>query len=200
MRRFTKIGFAVVLLAAAAVGLEVFVLIQNGLSARDEPTAVEEFVARRLRRLAVPWGEREARNSVALTDDVLARARVLFAHDCATCHGNDGHGKTTIGQNLYPKAPDMWLDATQSLSDGEIFWIIENGVRRSGMPAFALQDERQTWELVHFIRHLPKLTPAELAEMELLNPKSRKELEAARKFPKGGGPAPAPPASQKERD
>jgi mono/diheme cytochrome c family protein len=118
---------------------------------------------------------------VPISPEVLGRARAHFADHCATCHANDGSGETAIGRNLYPKAPDMRKQATQSLSDGEIFWIIKNGVRLTGMPAWGAdtkEDDRVTWELVHFIRHLPRLTPENLAEMRSLNPKSRQEYEA----------------------
>ena len=111
-------------------------LFGGGFSARDEPGAVEEFIARRMRRLATPREARETKNPVDLSPEVLADARGHFADHCATCHGNDGRGKTGIGQNLYPKAPDMQAAVTQSLSDGEIFYIIHNGIRLTGMPAW----------------------------------------------------------------
>lgn len=69
---------------------------------------------------------------------------------------------------------------TQSLSDGEIFYAIENGIRFTGMPAFGSgrpEDERASWELVHFIRHLPEITEAEIREMEKMNPKSQTDRE-----------------------
>ena len=65
---------------------------------------------------------------------------------------------------------------TQKLSDGELFAIIRDGVRLTGMPAWDHPDE-DNWALVHFIRHLPKLTPADLREIERLNPKSADEIE-----------------------
>jgi hypothetical protein len=95
---------------------------------------------------------------------------------------------SAIGQQMYPKAPNMTLVATQSLSDGEIFAIIENGVRLTGMPAFGsgtAESARSSWSLVHFLRHLPKLTPEEIAEMETLNPKSPEEwrrMQEEKKF------------------
>lgn len=204
MRRATKVGLAFLLLVvvAAGVGLELF--LEHGLSARDEPTAVEAFMARHLRNMSMPREHREAKNPVPLSPEVLARARAHFADHCASCHGNDGRGKTTLGQNLYPKAPDMWLEDSQSLPDGHLFYIIKNGVRLTGMAAWGEdtpEDDRQTWELVHLVRHLPKITPEELAEMEGLNPKGRKEWEeeeAARRFLEGGGDAPTPPSSHKE--
>ena len=104
----------------------------------------------------------------------------LYSQNCARCHGNDGRGDTELGRGLYPRAPDMTLPATQELSDGELFWIIENGVRLTGMPAWgdlAAEGGHESWELVHFIRRLPHLTAEEIAEMERHNPVSRAALE-----------------------
>ena len=191
------VAVAVGLVAAAAWAV---VLLRHGLSARDEPTAVEAFVARRLRHLAVPRAAREAKNPLRFATDVLARARAHFADHCASCHGNDGRGRTKLGQGLYPRAPDMTLAATQSLSDGEIFFVIENGVRLTGMPAWGeagANDDAETWELVHFIRHLPRVTPEELDEMEELNPRSREALRVGdeiRRFLEGE--AAAAPATE----
>ena len=192
MRPVFKVLTLLVALGAAVAAVGLGLVLRHGISARDEPTAAEAFVARRLRHLAVPRSEREAKNPVPSELEALARARAHFADHCASCHGNDGRGKTPIGQNLYPKAPDMSLPDTQSLSDGELFYIIENGVRLTGMPAWGSpdpEDDAETWELVHFIRHLPKITPEELEEMSTLNPKTRKELEEeeeVRKFLEGG--------------
>jgi len=192
------VGLVVLGAAGAAIALELF--LEHGISARDEPTAAEAFLARRLRHWAVPRGERAAKNPVAPTPEALARARAHFADHCASCHGNDGRGRTQIGRNLYPKAPDMTLPDTQDLSDGEIFYIIENGVRLTGMPAWGeggAHDATESWELVHFVRHLPRITAEELAEMEALNPKSAmemKEEEETRRFLEGGEPS-GPPSS-----
>jgi len=150
------------------------------VSAKDEPTAIEAILARGLRRLATPSGLRTAQNPIPLTPEALASARAHFADHCASCHGNDGRGQTSIGRNLYPKSPDMTLPATQGLSDGEIFGIIENGIRLTGMPAWGNgtpESTKASWELVHLIRHFPRITPEELSEMAALNPKSRAEFE-----------------------
>ena len=176
------------LVAALAAGALVYQIQRRGISARDAPTRLEAALARWLRHGAVPAHLRNAANPVTPSAAVLARARAHFADHCASCHGNDGRGGTTLGQRLYPRAPDMTLGETQSLSDGELFAIIENGVRLTGMPAWGdpgPDDDTETWELVHFIRHLPEITPEELQEMEALNPTSRRELdeeEAIRRF------------------
>ena len=164
------------LLATSATWL----IVSRGVSAKDEPTAIEAILARGLRRLATPSGLRTAQNPIPLTPEALASARAHFADHCASCHGNDGRGQTSIGRNLYPKSPDMTLPATQGLSDGEIFGIIENGIRLTGMPAWGNgtpESTKASWELVHLIRHFPRITPEELSEMAALNPKSRAEFE-----------------------
>ena len=74
----------------------------------------------------------------------------------------------------------MRLPETQQMSDGELFYIMQNGIRLSAMPAWgggSDQDAADSWKLVHFIRHLPQLTAAEKKEMEKLNPKSPDELK-----------------------
>src|SRR5262249_52999969 len=118
-----------------------------------------------------------------------------FADHCATCHANDGSGDTEIGRSLYPRAPDMRLPATQDLTDGQLYSVIRNGVRLTGMPAWgnpALKQDDETWHLVVFIRHLPQTTPAEIDQMKALNPKTeadRAEEKQEQDFLNG---APAP--------
>jgi mono/diheme cytochrome c family protein len=184
----------------------VLVMAGRGFSTREQPSALEALLARTMRRLATPAAVRAARNPVVPTPEVLARARAHFADHCASCHGNDGRGQTKLGQNLYPKAPDMTAAATQSLTDGELFSIIENGIRLTGMAAFGSpepDDDAETWELVHLIRHLPQLTPEEIAEMEELNPRSRAQLEeedAIRRFLAGEGEGPTAGSEAKAKD
>jgi cytochrome c553 len=123
MRRLCKLALALLVLVAVGAATLVTLLVRHGVSARDQPTAIEAFVASPLRHLAVPRSARYAQNPGSATPEVLADARAHFADHCASCHGNDGSGQTEIGQHLYPKAPDMRQAATQSLSDGELFYI-----------------------------------------------------------------------------
>jgi mono/diheme cytochrome c family protein len=183
-----------VVLALILLGLLItaMYMLGRGFSAKEEPTRAEAFVARQLRRLAMPAGSHQLANPVKAGPEVLSRAMEHFADHCASCHGNDGRGMTLIGRGLYPKAPDMTQPATQELTDGEIYYIIENGVRFTGMPGFGEDpgnaDDTETWDLVHFIRHLPNITDEELAQMKKMNPKSPMELqreEKMRKFLQG---------------
>ena len=175
-------------------------LVTTGLSARPQPGTLETVVARAVRAFAIRAQAGSTSNPVANSDEVIAEAREHFADHCASCHANDGSGNTEMGRGLYPKAPDMRLPATQSLSDAELFYIIENGVRFTGMPGWSTgtQDgETASWHLVHFIRHLPRMTSEEIEQMETLTPRSRKEVLQQieeEKFLQGGDVA-SPPSS-----
>jgi len=148
----TAVGIA----GAAAFGWET---IRRGFSARDNPSALEAYLAKTARNLSIPASKRDAKNPFVPTAEVLSEARAHFADHCAICHGNDGAGKTQIGQNLYPKAPDMRLPETQNLTDAEVYYVIHNGIRLTGMPAWGSEEkDDDSWKLVLFIRHLPQLT------------------------------------------
>jgi len=199
MRPVVK-AFLVLLGLVVLLGTGVVLYVMRvGLSARAEPGAVETFVARSVRNLAVARPARDLRNPVERTPEVIAAGRAHFADHCASCHANDGSGNTEMGRNLFPKAPDMRLAATQELSDGELFWIIENGIRFTGMPGWSTgtqEGEEASWHLVHFLRHLPDVAAAEIEDMETRNPRSpeeiRQELEAER-FLRGDDVAPVEP-------
>ena len=173
-RHFVLFGSiaAVIVLAVVAAGR------WNGLSTREEPSSAERILARAARRMAIPRDGRAAVNPVAFSDEILAESRAHFADHCASCHANDGSGQTEIGQRFYPKVPDMRLPDTQELTDGELYWIIENGVRLTGMPAWGPggDNDLDTWKLVHFIRRLKDLTPEQLEEMKAHNPRSPAEI------------------------
>jgi mono/diheme cytochrome c family protein len=200
MTRKIKLAVAIVLIVVAAISIGTWLILGRGFSARDEPTAIETFMARRLRSLATPRGAKETQSPVAASKEVLADAMAHFADHCAFCHANDGSGDTSIGKGLYPKPPDMRQPDTQNLTDGELFYIIHNGIRLTGMPAFgqdaAAEADLDSWKLVHFIRHLPNITSEELEKMKTMNPKSPHEMEeeeAIRKFLEGDDSQPPPP-------
>jgi len=133
-----------------------------------------------LSRVNVFHAHQRKRMREAVIAEVVAEGLEHFADHCAICHGNDGSGNTEIGRNLYPRSPDMRKPATQELSDGELFAIIRDGVRLTGMPGWGGTAE-DNWKLVHLVRHLPQLTPEEIDEMERLNPKSPAEYEQKRR-------------------
>jgi mono/diheme cytochrome c family protein len=164
-------GVVVLILAAAAA---VYV-IQTGLRGQPQPGPLEIRVARSARAMAIPSDIRAMRMPPG-SGQSLWFGMEHYARYCSLCHGNNGGGeKTPLGNGLYPKPPDLRAEATQRLTDGELYYIIDNGVRFTGMPAFGTgtitgQGEEAVWRLVQFVRHLPKITADELAEMEGMNP------------------------------
>lgn len=201
MKRALKaLAFVAVLVLIVWIGIEV-ALRGRGWDARGRPGKYETALAIRLRSLAMPGEARNRANPVPASDQAFRDGLEHFADHCATCHGNDGSGDTDFGRGLYPKPPDMRAAATQSLTDGELFYIIERGVPLTGMPGFGTgrpEGELASWHLVHFIRRIPKLTEQELADMAELNPMSaeawRQRMEEL-EFLRGGDtkPAPRPP-------
>ncbi len=181
MRRLPAILLSCLLLLVLSAGAVWTVLrfAAHGFSARAQPTRVEAMLAGYARDVATPSNVRERRNPVVATGKAVQEGMAHFADHCAVCHANDGSGLTMLGEGMYPKPPDLRLAMTQGRTDGELFSIIENGVRMSGMPAFggAGATDEQSWKLVVFLRHLPALTPAEQQAMEHLNPKSPGELK-----------------------
>lgn len=194
MRRRSKLILGAIAAALLVAILLLVSMIRGGFSSMDEPSAMEAFMATSMRRIAVPADLKDAKNPLPLTPELLAEGRAHFADHCAGCHGNDGKGQTSMGPKFYPKVPDMTQEATQSQSDGELFATIENGIRLTGMPAFGngtAESAYGSWGLVHFIRHLPKITEEELAEMKALNPKSPEECQEAAFLAGDGDEAPA---------
>lgn len=199
MKALLRLATWLAVLALIIGALVMLVLQGRGVSARPEPSAIEKQVALFMRGWMTPSTYKGLINPLSDTDENFVAAREHFADHCASCHGNDGSGNTEMGRNLYPKAPDMRLPRTQQLSDGEIFYFIENGIRLTGMPAWSTgtpEGEKASWQLVHFIRRLPKLTADDIAEMEQFNPTSRQQIEEERRieeFLRGGEPPPADP-------
>ncbi len=143
-------------------------VVRQGFSAVDQPSGLETAVSRTVRNLGIPRGARNKKNPLTADVGTLQQAREDFGDRCASCHGKDGDARSEIGQNLYPKAPDLRAALTQNLTDGEIHYIIMNGVRLTGMPALGnphiSQDDGKAWKLVLLIRAISQTTPQEKVE------------------------------------
>jgi mono/diheme cytochrome c family protein len=168
-----------IVLILVAVGLGAAVFTRGmGFTARAKPWAIEQSTMLAARRWAIPAAVRRQESPVVGDKTAIRGGLEHWADHCASCHANDGSGDTTIGRNLYPPAPDMRERRTQGMTDGELFYVIERGIPLTGMPAWGTgtaDGERASWELVAFIRHLPRLTEPELRDMEGLNPRSPRD-------------------------
>jgi len=171
-----KLALVALLIAALVPWIVAVSVFRSGLSARVKPSGWEIWAATHLRSLAIPGEQKMQGNPFSANDPLLREAREHFADHCASCHANDGSGHTVLGEGLSPQAPDMRLAATQLKSDGELYSLIHNGIRFSGMPAWGTEGkDDDSWKLVLFIRHLPQMSADEIRDMEKYNPKSDAE-------------------------
>jgi mono/diheme cytochrome c family protein len=170
------ISFLVVLAVGACYSTW---LIHRGFTTRTPPEAIETSLATSMRKAAFPSRYKSMLNPVTVTPDVLGEGMDHWADHCSSCHANNGSGDTMYGKTMYPRPPDMRRKETQDMSDGELYYTIQNGIMLSGMPAFGTpgDNDLDSWKLVAFIRHLPALSQLEEVEMEKMNPKSPQEMQ-----------------------
>jgi len=107
------------------------------------------------------------KNPFADDPKAIAEALVPYKEMCVVCHGAPGLKRSEIAEGLHPEPPNLASEDTQELTDGEIFWVITNGITSTGMPAFEESDDADTrWKIVSFVRHLPQLTDAERTQLQ----------------------------------
>ncbi len=156
MRRKGALIIVIVLLLLAAIA--VYAVNHIRISALDEPGRTETYLATKAKiwivgrsaRGTVPPGPRYSESSAAI-------GGMQFRGECASCHGIDGRKPTDIGRWMYPRTLDLGSPEVQQWSDAELFWIIKNGIRLSGMPGFGkIHSDEQIWQLVHYVRSLGK--------------------------------------------
>jgi mono/diheme cytochrome c family protein len=123
------------------------------LEERFATFALNRSIGRHAPRVANPLGR---------SPEAAAAGLVLFRTHCVVCHGAPGVDPTEGGASLNPPAPGLTLARVQARSDGELRWIVSNGIRMTGMPAFgASRSEEEVWQLVAALRRLPRLSPEE---------------------------------------
>lgn len=97
------------------------------------------------------------KNPLPSTAETLAAGKEAFGHYCIACHGLDGQNTgVPFAEHMSPPLPSLASAEVQSYTDGQLKWIIDNGIAPSGMPASrsTLSDD-EIWSIVHFLRHLP---------------------------------------------
>lgn len=163
----TRNSLIIVSLTLLVIGTLCAALLKwRGFRATSTPSTFETAAARSVRDFAMPAAERHKANPDANDTLSIQQGREDFLTRCASCHGVDAKGRTPIGTNVYPRVPDLHSDATQNLTDGEIHYIIQNGIQLTGMPAMASfngDSAAESWKLVSYIRSMRPLTPGEKA-------------------------------------
>ena len=137
--------------------LIVIALMRFNLTALHEPGPAETRLANlskryfiyRASRHGIPPGPQDTKASIE-------RGGSHYGLDCSVCHADDGRSQRPLGQWMYPRASDLTSKEVQSYSDQELFWIIQNGIRYTGMPAVGdVETPDRVWDLVNYVRTLP---------------------------------------------
>ena len=156
-RKNSLIAIVIVFALIVLAGVLYERIVPDLSSARTDQSQVETAVATWLLHRSVSEKAKERTNPVGTDPAEIAAGRDLFRAKCEICHAYDGSGKTQIGAGEYPRPPPLRV-AVASISDGEMFYHIRNGIRNTGMPAWDMPD-RQIWQLVAYIRSLPIVAP-----------------------------------------
>ena len=153
-RRILRIVVAMMLVTA----LGIVALAQIRLDALQEPSRFEIALATRAKHILIRRSSREGIPPAPTNRQAsIEEGDKLFGTECGACHGLDGNKLTDAGRWMYPRAAQLASHEVQQYSDRELFWIVKNGIRLSGMPAFGnVESDEHIWNLVHYIRTLPR--------------------------------------------
>lgn len=122
----------------------------------NSPGDMETRLAAEVKKMKI--GGKDWRNPTADSPDVAKMGMHHFQHHCQVCHGLDGHNTgVPFAAKMSPPVVDLGDKDVQAYSDGQLKWILENGIRFSGMPGWkgVLEDD-EMWSIVRFLRHLPE--------------------------------------------
>jgi mono/diheme cytochrome c family protein len=147
----------VVLIALAlAAGAGIAGFTQIRIDAIQQPSYLETVFATQAKHLLIAWRSRKGIPSPpGNLQASIEEGDKVYATDCTMCHGSDGRTPTDNGRWMYPRASDLTSRDVQEYSDRELFWIVKNGIRLSGMPAFGkVESDDHIWNLVHYVRTL----------------------------------------------
>jgi mono/diheme cytochrome c family protein len=133
----------------------------QGCTANKPPSEGETSLANAAKDVVIPLEAGRTPNPLPESDEIVSQGQEVFLGSCAQCHGPNGLGDTNVGRSMYPPAMDLTSAHVQHWSDGELYWIIRNGVRLTGMPSWQSSiSENDTWKLARFIHKLPHLNAA----------------------------------------
>jgi cytochrome c553 len=154
-KKRARVVSAIVLLA---VMVFLVALTEFNLSALQDPGHLETRVSNRAKRFLIHRASRHAISARPLhTKTSVEMGSEHYGLDCSICHADDGRGQRPPGNWMYPRAADLTSERVQDYSDEELFWIIKNGIRFTGMPAFAkVETDDHIWDLVSYVRTLPE--------------------------------------------
>lgn len=141
---------------SSLAGLILAILLLSGCQARTPGTIETSMMEGVKRRITV--GGRADIDPLPATDENIRAGQRSFTSYCMVCHGLDGQNTgVPFADKMSPPVPPLTSPAIQRYSDGQLHWIIRNGISPSGMPAAKdIFHDEEIWQLVLYIRHLPR--------------------------------------------
>jgi mono/diheme cytochrome c family protein len=128
----------------------------TGCTANKPPSDGETSLANAAKDVTIPLEAGKMKNPLPETHEVVSQGQEVFLGSCAQCHGANARGDADLGRSMNPPAMDLSSTHVQHWSDAELFWIIQNGVRLTGMPSWKSSiSDNDTWKLARFIHKLP---------------------------------------------
>lgn len=102
-----------------------------------------------------PASAKKLKNPLTASEETINAGKQLFNKHCAVCHGEDGKSKTDVAASMKKKPPDLTAKEMRGITDGEIYWVLTNGITKSGMPGFKTKaDARERWQMTVYVKHL----------------------------------------------
>ncbi len=153
-------GIILTLAAITATGLFVALTGRVSMRADNPPSRIETALAARTMDASVERAAPKATNPAGGDEATLVAGAQLYREHCALCHGDPARPESPLADSLNPRAPQFMTDKADMLQD-QNFYIIEHGIRWTGMPGWKrVLSEQQTWQVVTFLSHMDNLPPA----------------------------------------
>jgi mono/diheme cytochrome c family protein len=151
-------GWLIVLIIVTVLVAVAYWAATANISALPQPGPFETRLAATARDWYIERAASHSSPKVPANDAATVSAgQGLFGMACAQCHGKDGRTPTNIGKSMYPRVPDLGAPEVQKLSDRQLFWVIKNGIRLSGMPGFGkILSDDEIWQATFYVRSLGK--------------------------------------------
>lgn len=193
-----------IILGFLIAGLVAVLLVATGaynVAATSPPGKFEQKVATFALNRSVAKRAPARNNPILRSADVLREGLAHYKENCVVCHGAPGVDASEAGQGLNPPAPDLTLPRVQERPDGQVFWIIANGIRMTGMPAFSpTHKEEEIWKIVAFVRHLPEVTPEEQKTLKPASEEAEHHHERLERAPEEEHPTKPAPATKTQTE
>jgi mono/diheme cytochrome c family protein len=160
LARLLVLGVACAILAAILIAI---VAPRMDWSATATPGTVENRIAGLMLDRWIRLNAADQKNPLAANEENLKIGQREFGEHCAVCHGPNGGAHDKLRAEFYPPIARL-DDGAADWSDGELYFIVTRGIRYTGMPGFGPRHKpERIWQIILWVRHLPKLTAAEKA-------------------------------------